>query len=153
MDLKKTALLAEIIGGVGIVVSILYLAFEISENTKNTQISNHLALIEQASELKYLRMTNPDMAEIVLKGVSNSANLSEVDQSRFRSYALQSFDIWETAFLMNESDVLPARTWEVWEYAWCESLKAPAYRALWDGGLSAFYTDDFRDNVNSCFAN
>ena len=153
MDLKKTALLAEIIGGVGIIISILYLAFEVSKNTTNTQISNHLALIEQASKLKYLRMTNSDMAEIALKGASNSTSLSEVDQSRFRSYALQVFDMWETAFLMNESDVLPVGAWEVWDYSWCATVKAPGFRALWDTGMGNFYTSHFRQNVDSCLEN
>ncbi|NIP50840.1 MAG: hypothetical protein GWN81_02385, partial [Phycisphaerae bacterium] len=82
MNLKKTALLAEIIGGAGIIVSILYLALEVSENTKNTQISNHLALIEQNSEFRYLRMASPDLVEIALQGSSNAGNLSAVDQRR-----------------------------------------------------------------------
>lgn len=153
MNLKKIALLAEIIGGVGIIVSILYLAFEVAKNTTNTQISNHLALIEQAGELKYLRMNNPDMAEIVLKGASDTEVLSTIDQSRFRSYAMQVLDIWETAFLMQESDVLPAGAWEVWDYAWCNTVKAPGFRALWSTGTNNFYTSRFRENVNLCFAN
>ena len=153
MDLKKTALLAEIIGGAGIVVSILYLALEVSENTKNTQISNHIALIEQNSEFRYLRLANPELVEIALKGSSNLPGMSEVDRSRFHVYALQAFDIWETAFLMNESDVLPGGTWKVWDSAWCNTLKAPGYRALWDAGMSNNFTDRFRGNVDSCFAN
>ena len=153
MGLKKAALLAEIIGGVGIVVSILYLALEVSENTKNTQISNHLALIEQNSEFRYLRMANPELVEIALKGSANAASLSAVDQSRFLAYALQAFDIWETAFLMNESDVLPTGTWEAWNSSWCNSLKAPGFRALWDEGMSNNFTDHFGRNVDSCFAN
>ena len=153
MDLKKIALLAEIVGGVGIIVSIIYLALEVSENTKNTQIANHLALIEQASEFRYLRMTNPELVEIALKGSSNATSLSEVDQSRFRAYTLQAFDIRETAFLMNESDVLPAGAWEVWDYAWCNTVKAPGFRALWSTGTNNFYTSRFRENVNLCFAN
>lgn len=153
MDLKKIALLAEIVGGVGIIVSIIYLALEVSENTKNTQIANHLALIEQASEFRYLRMTNPELVEIALKGSSNATSLSEVDQSRFRAYTLQAFDIRETAFLMNESDVLPAGTWEVWNSSRCNTLKAPGFRALWDAGMSSYFTDHFRGNVNYCFVN
>jgi hypothetical protein len=153
MNLKKTALLAEVIGGVGIIVSILYLAFEVSESTKNTQISNHLALIELASEFKYLRMTNPDMTEIILRGSSDPTSLSETDQVRFRSYAFQALDIWETAFLMNESDVLPAGAWDVWNDAWCNILEKPGYRAIWDAGAGGFYISKFRDNVDVCFAN
>ena len=153
MNLKKTALLAEIIGGAGIIVSILYLALEVSENTKNTQISNHLALIEQNSEFRYLRMASPDLVEIALQGSSNARNLSAVDQRRFRAYALQSFDMWETAFLMNDSDVLPAGTWKVWDSSWCNTLNTPGFRALWDEGMSESFTVHFRSNVDACFAN
>ena len=41
MDLKKTALIAEIFGGIGIIVSILYLGYEVSRNAESTKIIDY----------------------------------------------------------------------------------------------------------------
>ena len=42
MNLKKMALLAAVAGGIGIIISILYLAYEVSESTEEQALSHHL---------------------------------------------------------------------------------------------------------------
>jgi hypothetical protein len=97
MDLKKSALIAEILGGIGIIVSILYLGFEISENNKNTRTSNHLALQELTGQINNLLMENTALAEVILKGQDDPTSLSEVEQMQFYAFADRSFNVWETA--------------------------------------------------------
>ena len=152
MDLKKSALVAEILGGIGIIVSILYLGFEISENNKNTRTSNHLALQELTGQVNNLLMENTALAEMILKGQDDPTSLSEVEQMQFYAFADRSFNVWETAFLMNQDGTLPAGTWELWSDGYCEALNLPGYHALWNDGMNRVFRVDFADVVNACFA-
>ena len=151
MDLKKSALLAEILGGVGIVFSILYLGFEVSENSRNTQISNHLALQEMNGDFFSLPMVNPELAELVMKGSADLTSLSDVQLFQFHLFTDRAFNVWETAFLMNVDDVLPSDTWDLWNVGYCDFMKNPGFRALWSAGKSRTFTIPFRDNVNACY--
>ena len=151
MNLKKTALIAEILGGIGIIVSILYLGFEVSRNTKNTEISNHLALIEQIGSIRELHMTDEKMSALVLQGSTDASRFSDVEYDQFFWYTQHIFDMWETALLIHERDGLPNGTWEVWNYAWCEWLRKPGFRELWESGMNKSFTGQFRRNVSSCY--
>jgi hypothetical protein len=152
MNLKKSALLAEILGGLGIIISILYLAFEVAENTKNTRIANQLALVEHFGELRLLEMENPAMAEIIFKGSQGREEMSEVEQRRFWMYMLHSFDVWETGFLMNERQVLPPEAWALWNSGACGYFKAQGYRDIWASGFAENFTVRFRSNIDNCYA-
>ena len=152
MDLKKSALVAEILGGIGIIVSILYLGFEISENNKNTRTSNHLALQELTGQINNLLIENPAFAEIVFKGADDLGSLSDVEHMQFYAFADRSFNVWETAFLMNSDGTLPAGTWELWNRGYCDPMNLPGYHALWNDGMNRVFRVDFIDVVNACFA-
>ncbi|MDH3440784.1 MAG: hypothetical protein OEM63_08540 [Gammaproteobacteria bacterium] len=152
MNLKKSALLAEIFGGVGIIVSILYLGYEVSENTKNTRISNHLALQDMNSEFAALQLVNPELVEIVLKGSSDLTSLSDVERNQFELFTNQAFNVWETAFLMQVDDVLPEGTWDLWNVGYCDYMNRPGFRAIWSAGQSKSFTILFGDIVNACFS-
>jgi len=52
MNLKKMALIAEVLGGVGIIISILYLAYEVSQNSESVELSHHLTLSDQYLALR-----------------------------------------------------------------------------------------------------
>ena len=151
MNLKKTALIAEVLGGIGIIVSILYLGFEVSRNTKNTEIANHVALIEQIGSIRKLHMTDETMAALVLNGSTDFSSLSDVERDQFYWYTLHAFDQWETAMLINERDGLPSGTWEVWNYAWCAWLRKPGFKELWESGMNNSFTEQFRSNVSHCY--
>jgi len=52
MNLKKMALIAEVLGGVGIIISILYLAYVVSQNSESVELSHHLTLSDQYLALR-----------------------------------------------------------------------------------------------------
>jgi hypothetical protein len=106
MNLKKTALLAEVLGGIGIIVSILYLAFEISENSKNTKISNELILMQLNADVRILVTSDADAAEMILKGSNDVSSLSEVELDRFYMFAQHLFDIWEQTITLTGRDAV-----------------------------------------------
>ena len=151
MDLKKTALIAEILGGIGIIVSILYLGYEVSRNAESTEIANHLALIERNGELDLLLMSDPSILDLIDRGAVEIDSLSRIDARRFETYAQHAFNLWETSFLLSERDALPRDTWELWNKGWCDWLKAPGFRQLWTADLNRVFTEDFQVNVQSCY--
>ena len=75
MSRKKMAPIAEVLGGLGIIVSILYLAYEILQNSENPGLSHHSTLSAQALALRQSVMENDDLAQGITKGSSNFADL------------------------------------------------------------------------------
>ena len=84
MKLKQAALLAEIIGGLGIIISILYLAFEVSEGADSQAVANHLALTERLNGLNTSVLANNELADLIANSRSDVSSLTpgEVEQVR-----------------------------------------------------------------------
>ena len=91
------ALIAEVLGGIGIIVSILYLAYEVSQNSENMGLSHHLTLSNQFLELRQSVMENDNLAKIIAEGNSGFATLEPFEQLQFESYLTSMWDIWENA--------------------------------------------------------
>ena len=68
-SLKKWALFAEVVGGIGIIVSILYLALEIDQNTESVRAANHLALIEQLGVVRSWSVQDGEFEQTPLRPV------------------------------------------------------------------------------------
>jgi len=75
INLKKMALLAEVVGGIGIIVSILYLVYEVSENTEGQALSHNLALSDQVLDLQHNLLQNSGLDAIVHRGSDDLAQL------------------------------------------------------------------------------
>jgi len=61
-DLKKVAFFAKIIGGAGLIVSFVYLTFQVSENTANVRAANTLAITNELNAFRKMRMASPKKA-------------------------------------------------------------------------------------------
>jgi hypothetical protein len=151
-SLKKWALLAEVIGGIGIIVSILYLALEINQNTESVQAVNHLALIEQLGVVRSWNVLDAEFAEIANRGFKDFESLGEVERSRFIDYTDQHFDVWELGFSMGERGLVPKDIMDAFNGGYCQGFMAPGPLLVWETYTKGSYSADFVENVDGCFA-
>lgn len=67
MKLEKWAMIAEIVSGVAIVVSLIFLILEIRENTDATRASTRESITERVERLTLTVATNPGLAGILAR--------------------------------------------------------------------------------------
>ena len=151
MSLKKMALIAEVLGGLGIIVSILYLAYEISQNSETMGLSHHLTLSQQALELRQSLMENNDLARVISKGSSNFADLEPFEKLQFEMYFISIWDIWENAYHMSIAGQIDQEAWGDWNSAHCSVVATPGSAEVWAEGRDALYAPEFAVIVNQCY--
>jgi steroid delta-isomerase-like uncharacterized protein len=153
MNLKKMALLAEVAGGIGIIVSILYLAYEVSENTEGLALSHHLVLSEQVQDLEDNLLQNSELADIVRRGSDDLGQLDAKERYQFERYLLAWWNIWENAQFMAETGRLDAETWDGWNTALCRTTSLPGFADAWKSDLTRdHFNGDFRQIGDDCYA-
>lgn len=152
MDLKKLALVAEVVGGIGIVVSVLYLAFEISQNTANLKAANAMTFSSEINARRFARVENAELDSLIRRGQTAPDSLTDEERSRFLSYVLVRLTLLDNLLFMASSDLLPAGYAETILPGYCASLSAPGYRAIWAGPVSGFYSESLRDFISECYA-
>ena len=152
MKLKRVALLAEIIGGLGIIISIVYLAFEVSEGADSQVVANHLALTERMNGLNTSVLANNELADLIAISRSDISSLTPGEVEQVRAYVGILMQIWEDAAGMYWFGDLPDNYWVGWSRALCRIVSEPGWAAIWKDGLHDYYGDSFVQTVNECFA-
>jgi hypothetical protein len=152
MKLKKMALVAEVLGGVGIIISILYLAYEVSQNSESMQLSHHLTLSDQYLALRQSLSEEADLAKIMVKGSADFSALEPFERLQFEAYLTSFWDIWENAHYMFDTGRIDPGTWTNWNRALCLRIASEGSAAAWSNGLYREFSPAFVSIANQCFA-
>jgi len=152
MNLKKMALIAEVLGGIGIIISILYLAFEVSQNSESVELSHHLTLSNQYLALRQSLAEEEDLAKIIVKGSSDLSVLEPFEKLQFEAYLTSYWDIWENAQYMSATGRIDQDSWANWDRALCLRMSSAGSAAAWSNGLYRQFSTEFVSIVNQCFA-
>jgi len=110
LELNKWANLAEIVSAIAVVISLMYVGYQINENTGEIRAANRQQLVDRAHEATMSIATSPELAEVMAKA-SQGAELSLSERSQHR-YALRAvlYDLQE-AFLLNREGRLDEEYW------------------------------------------
>jgi hypothetical protein len=83
MDITTLAAWGEFIGGIAVVVSLIYLASQIRQNSKLLRASTASISNETGSRIGILCADNPEVARVYWAGLADRSALSTPDRQRF----------------------------------------------------------------------
>ncbi len=149
--LERYAHMAEIAGAITIVLSVLYLGYEVRRNTTSSEIEaaqNLMALDQQMSTW----LIEPHINSIVVKARNDLASLSEGDRESFRVIVWGAFGIWEHAYFSHEKGVLDDHMWRLWNTSFCTWMD-PNWLEFANLDLSdGVFGSGFLEQVDACRA-
>lgn len=106
MTIQDLGALGDMIGGVAVVASLIYLAIQIRQNThqisQNVEATRFAAFernIESANRMRELLILHPDLAELYLRGMKDFDSLDGGDRFRFDMLMRNVLIAFQGAFL------------------------------------------------------
>lgn len=149
--IQKAALLAEIVGAVGVVVSLIYVGTEIRQNTSAIrQATNQSALSMGTSWDDWLR--DRTFAETYVDANSDFSTLSPAQQLQVDKWVGVGLNIWEFVFGGHESGLVDEEVFEAWNRFFQGEIRDnPAWQLIWQQKREA-YRDSFRAHVEAALA-
>jgi hypothetical protein len=149
-SLTDWAAIAEIIAAVAVVVSLLFVAHTVSQNTKAVQVQNDNFLYELQFARAREISANPDLAAIYVK-VSKGESLTEVETTRFIWDKYQELSAWELAFNRHRDGLYSDENWEAWDNYYQEHFLEQFLREWWEEAR-IFYMPEFQQHVDDAYA-
>ena len=147
MDITTLAAWGEFLGGIAVVVSLIYLASQIRQNSKLLRSSTASTTSDNASRISTLMAQDPEVARIFWEGSADRAALTSTDRQRFDPL----MGMWMGGMVQNyqfaEDGVVSPLVWEYTARALSRLLKQPGVQDWW----SEWYIDfpqEFRDYVD-----
>ena len=144
LKLSEWASVAEIISGIAIVVTILFLALGLRENTAATRVSVYSSLIEGLNELARDVYRDPELFRIWRAYLDKDpSRLDEEEWARVREVLLIMFRTYDTAFMGREYEIVGDSEWRRLESGICVNFDR-AYAWNYRVGENPYLTEEFR---------
>lgn len=143
MQLEQLALLAETLGGVGVVASLLYLAFEVRKQGRLNRADAASKFAASWSDIMASMHDDPELSAIWLKGLSNFDELTDVEKLRFSTYLGRVLKISESLHVQLLTGTLDKMMWRGIERVLRDIMPQPGAQAWWKT-RQHWYTDEFQ---------
>jgi hypothetical protein len=96
--LKKWAAIAEITASIAVIISLLFVGFQLHRNTTELRATHSNDLYDAIREIELAMISAPQLVDVYAKGWNGRrAEMNEEELLIFRQYLMQSFTIWEQA--------------------------------------------------------
>ncbi len=152
MNWEAIGAVAEIVGAIAVVVSILYLAFQVNSNTRAMKATaSYDAAHSWATTNENAVSWEPRMKELVMKamdGVSSWEDFSAAERFDVALIHRSLFQKLEGQYFLYKYDYLDAGIWEK-RKTWARSLiELPFFRTWWEEEhKQLIYSDEFVESI------
>lgn len=149
-SLKEYALVAEVIGAIAVVISLIYVGASVNQNTNAIMVANHHALVAMDQDTNgWFR--DSEFAATFEIAMEDAGTLSPVQSRQFRTFLADKFNAWEFAFLTHNSGMMEDNIWDGWDGYYRSELEQKGHQWYWAAGKEG-YSPAFRMYVDSILA-
>jgi hypothetical protein len=141
MSLEDLGNIGEFVAAVGVIISLIYLAVQIRQNTASIRTSTQHQLGSVFANANVIMGSSPDAGWIFLRGLRDPDELTEEEVFRFATLFQAASRLYENVFYQRQAGALDDPAW----FGWVQSMKAtfsgPGARAWWKARRFMFHSE------------
>ena len=144
MNWEAISAIGQIVGAIGVVISLVYVAREIRSNARSARLASVGTINDWLGQLA----THPHLADVWNRGLQDYESLEGADQRTFNAFTLQLFHIFRELYYQQVEGHLDPRLWREVEIPMRDLInRFPGIRA-WSREYSRWFSEDFVNYVN-----
>jgi hypothetical protein len=148
IDLQYLANLGEVVGAVVVILSLIYLAIQVRQNTQAQRTENYSRALDRLAAMQSMLSQDGEMSLILSKAVLDSSKLTPQERVRFTWSMYEAFGAFEFMFHSSRTDAIPAEVWARWSSGVAWWLSFPGVQTWWQERPLPF-TESFTAFVES----
>jgi hypothetical protein len=151
MTLQDLGSIGEFVGAIAVVVSLVYLAVQIRQNTRSVRASTYHAVLDSNRSDNELILVHPHLERVYRVGRRDPTVLTEEERPLFRHLLAQLLLNHEMMFLHYQHGVIDEGLWRRRETALQAFVSQPGVREWWTGSAAVrrSYDPAFQELVES----
>ena len=111
MTLEMMGNIGEFVGGLAVVVSLLYLAVQIRQNSKTVRVAAYQSLNDMNTRVLLAMAEGPPAAETFTKGLPDIGSLSPAEFFQFQTLVSSMFMGFQTTYYQHRDGLLSDEQW------------------------------------------
>jgi hypothetical protein len=136
---------AELLGALGVIISLIYLAVQIRQNTQSVRMTSHHGIADQFTQTTLATVHDRDLAALVIRGVADADSLGETERARFFTFLMAILRTYEEIYQLDQRGLIDSKFWKARNRSMRNWLANPDVRSWWSSGnWSDMFVDSFR---------
>jgi len=131
MNWEAISAIGQMLGAVGVIVSLLYLAVQVRQNNRASAVSAKLASTQLLSEFVDGFINDPELMDVWLRGRRDLDALGERDRLRFFNICLKAFWFFSAGHFQLRLGTLAHDDWTEFLAVFRFWLEGPGVQAWW----------------------
>jgi hypothetical protein len=140
-SLKYWAQVSEIIAGVAVIITLIFLIFEVRENSDLVRADSFNRSIESLVEWRSDIATN----DAALKVMAEHFDFDDPEALRQQMLVVNLWSIYEKTYYSQQYGLVGPAEWERFQTRICSYQRSA--EGFWDDRVAVFLTEEFRDYV------
>ncbi len=149
MTLQDLGAIGELVGSLGAVIALIYLAVQVRQNTRGIRTSAHQHVVTANAAVTMAPAHNLDFAALLWKGAGSSKALTEETQVAFNLWCFQYFMMIQATHQLFLDDAVDEGVWQRELQRAVGGLKVPGFREWWEAGGRTQLSPNFVTLVES----
>jgi len=151
MNWDAVAALAEAFGAIGVIVTLVFLARQIQQNTSAVRASTNHALTQQRNDLNVKFGLDPPAVELLLRGARSFEGLDFNERYRYTLLMRAVVGVCEDTFVQYSEGMCGPEPWSSAKVVLGPIAAAPTFATWWDQHGEVYYPA-FRREVDAICA-
>ena len=136
MTLEQLAQVGEFIGGIAVILSLIFVGLQIRQNTKSVRAQSELVLSQRFGDFHGRVNEHPELSALYDKGISSPDALTSDEVRRFRWFMAEVFLIYEGAYHLHRHGELSRESIKTRIQSVKALLENPVLKEWWEEGMT-----------------
>jgi len=113
MNWEAVGAIAELVGAAAVVLTLIYLSIQLRQNTAQvthsamaTEMAAYQDMIGRISDINALRIANPELTDLILRGQKDPEALTENESSRYFTWVVTLLRHGDMAYFLYERKII-----------------------------------------------
>jgi hypothetical protein len=134
--------IAETLGAIGVIATLVYLSTQIRTNNIAIRTSTYLELVN-ANHIRFATGTDPVLAELFDRGMQDPESLKDIELFQFRQLILHQSRQFENIHYQYESRLIEEHLWEAWARSMKSFYSRPGAHQVWEKNAGDIFNKHF----------
>lgn len=147
LTLEQAYYIGELIAAIAVVVSLIYVALQVRQNTYAVRLNTNHQVAEELTNL-YDRWNNDGvMSDIFFRGLAAPEDLAGIEKFRFYTMMHNYFRTYENAYYQQIQGAFDPLQWTGVNQMLCDTAKLPGLNTYWQD-RKYWYSVDFQKHFD-----
>ena len=151
MNWDAISAVAELLGAVGVIVSLGYLAHQVRQNTRSIRAAAYQAWFASYDSLSNLLLGDAEFDALAHRAASDPRGLTPDERRWFFGVLRRAFRQFENLYYQHREGMIDRELFDAWLSIYARSAEGPAFAEFWKAE-SDIFSAPFREFIGREFA-